>query len=87
VKVVHQGLKQYVCDSCGKKYASKIDLNNHLKKVHDKVSFSHTLYLGLKYNRTFTEHVGSQSGTCGCYYAPTYLCLIIFSKNYDTNYF
>jgi hypothetical protein len=30
-----------VCDSCGKKYANKIDLNNHLKKVHDQV---HILY-------------------------------------------
>jgi hypothetical protein len=34
---VHEGLKKFACDMCDKKYASKIDLKYHLKKIHGKV--------------------------------------------------
>jgi uncharacterized C2H2 Zn-finger protein len=33
---VHEGLKAWSCDICGKKYANKPDLQNHLKKVHGR---------------------------------------------------
>lgn len=36
-QVVHEGLKKFSCDMCDKKYASKIDLKYHLKKIHGKV--------------------------------------------------
>jgi uncharacterized Zn-finger protein len=35
--VVHEGVKKYGCDLCDKKYASKIDLKYHLKKIHGKL--------------------------------------------------
>jgi predicted RNA-binding Zn-ribbon protein involved in translation (DUF1610 family) len=49
--VVHQGLKEFVCDSCGKKYANKIDLNNHLKKVHDQGFTFNCPHCGNKYEK------------------------------------
>lgn len=36
-QVVHEGVKKFACDMCDKRYASKIDLKYHLKKIHGKV--------------------------------------------------
>ena len=49
-QVVHQGLKQ-ICDICGKEYANKTDLNNHLKKVHDQDITFECPHCGNKYEK------------------------------------
>ena len=32
--VIHEGLKDYKCESCGKSFSQRGNLRNHIKKVH-----------------------------------------------------
>ena len=35
-KSVHEGLKKYKCDNCGKQYTQDVDLKSHITAVHEK---------------------------------------------------
>ena len=35
-KSVHEGLKKYKCDNCGKQYTQDVDLKSHITAVHKK---------------------------------------------------
>ena len=37
IETAHNTAERYICDSCDKPYASKVNLRLHIKAVHEKV--------------------------------------------------
>ena len=39
--MVHEGRRDFKCDTCGKDYQTRNALNGHIKLVHDKIRDNH----------------------------------------------
>ena len=78
VLAVHEGIKRFKCNHCGKKYFEKKRLNGHIKKDHDKIRDEKCIQCGKLYfsKDVLNQHIKNIHKQFSCH---------ICDQNFPTN--